>query len=247
MKGSFRFQFYPVAPAFSQSKMGKDVPMKLRRVGSEVFGSAVLVMTVVGSGEMATNLSDDTGVQLLINSLSTAAILYALITLLADISGAHFNPLVTLVLAYKREIKIAETLQFIIAQFIGALIGAGLANLVFDLPVFTASTKVRSGSHLFLSEIIATAGLIFIIFAAIDQKREKKIPTLVACWIGAAYFFTSSTSFANPAVTFARGWSDTFAGIAPESIAPFIAAQLIGAVLGLLISQSLSFKSKGKK
>ena len=247
MKGSFRFQFYPVAPAFSQSKMGKDVPMKLRRVGSEVFGSAVLVMTVVGSGEMATNLSDDTGVQLLINSLSTAAILYALITLLADISGAHFNPLVTLVLAYKREMKIAETLQFIIAQFIGALIGAGLANLVFDLPVFTASTKVRSGSHLFLSEIIATAGLIFIIFAALDQKREKKIPTLVACWIGAAYFFTSSTSFANPAVTFARGWSDTFAGIAPESIAPFIAAQLIGAVLGLLISQSLSVKSKGRK
>jgi len=247
MKGSSQNEFYPVAHAFSWPKIGKDVAMKLRKVGSEVLGSAVLVMTVVGSGEMATNLSDDTGVQLLINSLSTAAILYALITLLADISGAHFNPLVTLVLAYKREMKIAETLQFIVAQFIGTLIGAGLANLVFDLPVFTASTKVRSGSHLFLSEIIATAGLIFIIFAAIDQKREKKIPTLVACWIGAAYFFTSSTSFANPAVTFARGWSDTFAGIAPESIAPFIGAQLIGAVLGLLISQSLSVKSKGKK
>ncbi|MSO28184.1 MAG: aquaporin family protein [Candidatus Planktophila sp.] len=221
--------------------------MKLRRVGSEVFGSAVLVMTVIGSGEMAENLSSDTGVQLLINSLSTAAILYALITLLADISGAHFNPLVTLVLAYKREMSIAETARFIIAQFVGALIGAGLANLVFDLAVFTASTKVRSGGHLFLSEIIATAGLIFIIFAAIDQKRDKKIPTLVACWIGAAYFFTSSTSFANPTVTFARGWSDTFAGIAPKSIAPFIAAQLIGAVLGLALSQSLSVKGKGKE
>jgi glycerol uptake facilitator-like aquaporin len=227
--------------------MSKDVAMKLRMVGSEVLGTAVLVMTVIGSGVMATNLSADTGVQLLINSLSTAAILYALITLLADISGAHFNPLVTLVLAFKREMKLAETAQFIIAQFIGALIGAGFANLVFDLPVFTASTKVRSGSNLFLSEVIATAGLIFIIFAAIDQKRDKKIPTLVACWIGAAYFFTSSTSFANPAVTFARGWSDTFAGIAPESIAPFIAAQLIGAVLGLLLSQSLSVKSKRKK
>jgi glycerol uptake facilitator-like aquaporin len=247
MKGSFHFQFYPVAQAFSQPKMGNDVAMKLRRVGSEVLGTAVLVMTVIGSGKMATNLSDDTGVQLLINSLSTAAILYALITLLADVSGAHFNPLVTLVLAYKREMKLAETAQFILAQFIGALIGAGLANLIFDLPVFTASTKVRSGSNLFLSEVIATAGLIFIIFAAIDQKRDKKIPTLVACWIGAAYFFTSSTSFANPAVTFARGWSDTFAGIAPESIAAFIAAQLIGAVLGLLLSQSLSVKSKGKK
>jgi glycerol uptake facilitator-like aquaporin len=227
--------------------MGKDVSMKLRNIGSEVLGSAVLVMTVIGSGEMATNLSPDTGVQLLINSLSTAAILYALITLLADISGAHFNPLVTLVLAYKREMKIAETVQYVIAQFSGALIGAGLANLVFDLPLFTASTKVRNGGHLFLSEIIATAGLIFIIFAALDQKRDKKIPTLVACWIGAAYFFTSSTSFANPAVTFARGWSDTFAGIAPKSIAPFIAAQLIGAILGLLLSQSLSVKSKGKK
>ncbi len=227
--------------------MGNNVAMNFRKVGSETMGSAVLVMTVIGSGEMAQNLSSDTGLQLLINSLCTAAILYALITLLADISGAHFNPLATLVLAYKREMKIAETAQFILAQFIGALIGAGLANLVFDLPLFTASTKVRSGSHLFLSEIIATAGLIFIIFAAIDQKREKKIPTLVACWIGAAYFFTSSTSFANPAVTFARGWSDTFAGIAPKSIAPFIAAQLIGAVLGLALSQSLSVKSKGKK
>ncbi len=215
--------------------------------GSELFGSAVLVMTVIGSGEMAQNLSSDTGVQLLINSLSTAAILYALITLLSDISGAHFNPLVTLVLAYKREMKIAQTIQFIVAQFVGALIGAGLANLIFDLPVFTASTKVRSGGNLFLSEIVATAGLIFIIFAALDQKRDKKIPTLVACWIGAAYFFTSSTSFANPAVTFARGWSDTFAGIAPKSIAPFIAAQLLGAILGLILSQSLSVKSKGKK
>jgi glycerol uptake facilitator-like aquaporin len=195
MKGSFRIQFYPVAQAFSPSKMGNDVAMKLRRVGSEVLGSAVLVMTVIGSVEMATNLSSDTGVQLLINSLSTAAILYALITLLADISGAHFNPLVTLVLAYKREMKISETVQYIFAQFIGTLIGAGLANLIFDLPLFTASTKVRSGGNLCLSEIIATAGLIFIIFAAIDQKRDKKIPTLVACWIGAAYFFTSSPNF----------------------------------------------------
>lgn len=227
--------------------MGNNVAMNLRKVGSETLGSAVLVMTVIGSGEMAQNLSSDTGLQLLINSLCTAAILYLLITLLADISGAHFNPLVTLIVAYKREISISESLRFISAQFVGALIGAGLANLVFDLPVFTASTHVRNGGNLLLSEIIATAGLIFIIFAAIDQKREKKAPTLVACWIGAAYFFTSSTSFANPAVTFARGWSDTFAGIAPKSIAPFIAAQLIGAVLGLALSQSLSVKSKGKK
>lgn len=233
--------------AFSRSKVGHDGPMKIRKAGAELLGSAILVMTVIGSGEMAQSLSDDIAVQLLANSLCTAAILYLLITLLADISGAHFNPLVTLIVAYKREISPTQSLQFIFAQFLGALIGAGLANLLFELPLFTASTHVRSGNHLFLSEIIATAGLIFTIFIAIDQKREKKIPVLVACWIGAAYFFTSSTSFANPAVTFARGWSNTFAGIAPESIAPFIAAQLIGAILGLVLSQSLSSKGKSKK
>jgi glycerol uptake facilitator-like aquaporin len=221
--------------------------MKIRQAGAELLGSAVLVMTVIGSGEMAQNLSQDTAVQLLINSLCTAAILYSLITLLADISGAHFNPLVTLIIAYKREMSLGQSLQFIFAQFLGALTGAGLANLLFELPLFTASTHLRTGSHLFLSEIIATAGLIFTIFIAIDQKREKKIPVLVACWIGAAYFFTSSTSFANPAVTFARGWSNTFAGIAPESIAPFIAAQFVGAILGLVLSQSLSSKGKSKK
>lgn len=236
-----------MAKAFSLSKIGHDEPMNIRKAGAEFLGSAILVMTVIGSGKMAQNLSTDTAVQLLINSIATAAILYLLITLLADISGAHFNPLVTLIVAYKREISLGQTLQFIFAQFLGALTGAGLANLLFDLPVFTASTNVRSGNHLLLSEIIATAGLIFTIFTAIDQKREKKIPALVACWIGAAIFFTSSTSFANPAVTFARGWSDTFAGIAPESIALFIAAQLIGAVLGLVLSQLLSSKGKNKK
>ncbi len=233
--------------AFSPSKVGNDVPMNIRQAGAELLGSAVLVMTVIGSGEMAQNLSTDTAVQLLINSLCTAAILYLLITLLADISGAHFNPLVTLIIAYKREMSLGQSLQFIFAQFLGALTGAGLANLLFELPLFTASTHLRTGSHLFLSEIIATAGLIFTIFIAIDQKREKKIPVLVACWIGAAYFFTSSTSFANPAVTFARGWSNTFAGIAPESIAPFIAAQFVGAILGLVLSQSFSSKGKRKK
>jgi len=221
--------------------------MKIRKVGAELLGSAVLVLTVIGSGEMAQSLSDDIAVQLLANSLCTAAILYLLITLLGDISGAHFNPLVTLITLYKREISINQTLQFLFAQFIGALTGAGLANLLFDLPLFTASTKIRTGDNLLLSEIIATAGLVFTIFIAIDQSKEKKIPALVACWIGAAYFFTSSTSFANPAVTFARGWSNTFAGIAPESIAPFIGAQLVGAVIGLALSQSLSGKGKRKK
>jgi glycerol uptake facilitator-like aquaporin len=221
--------------------------VKIRKAGAEFLGSAVLVMTVIGSGEMAQSLTSDVALQLLINSIATAAILYLLITLIADISGAHFNPLVTLIIAYKRELSLGQMMQFIVAQFLGSLTGTGLANLLFYLPLFTASSHVRSGSHLFLSEIIATAGLVFTIFIAIDQKREKKIPVLVACWIGAAYFFTSSTSFANPAVTFARGWSNTFAGIAPESIAPFIAAQLIGAVLGFALTQSLSSKGKNKR
>jgi len=221
--------------------------MKIRKVGAELLGSAVLVMTVIGSGEMAQSLSSDVAVQLLINALCTSAILYLLITLLGDISGAHFNPLVTLVFAYRKEQSGKLTWQYIAAQFLGALVGTALANLIFNLSIFTASTHVREGSHLYLSEIVATAGLLFTIFIAIDQKRDKKIPTLVACWIGAAYFFTSSTSFANPAVTFARGWSDTFAGIAPVSIAPFIAAQVIGALLGLLLIQSFSSQSKSKK
>jgi len=203
-------------------------------------------MTVVGSGEMAQSLSSDVGVQLLINALSTSAILYLLITVLADVSGAHLNPLVSLIATYKKDLKISESLSYISAQFSGGLIGVALANLMFDLPVFTASSHIRSGGSLFLSEVIATTGLIFIILTAFDLKREKKIPNLVACWIGAAYFFTSSTSFANPAVTFARGWSDTFAGIAPRSIALFIVAQLIGAILGLILSRAISVKSKGK-
>jgi len=203
-------------------------------------------MTVVGSGEMAQSLSSDLGVQLLINALSTSAILYLLITVLADVSGAHLNPLISLIATYKKDLKISESLSYISAQFSGGLIGVALANLMFDLPVFTASSHIRSGGSLFLSEVIATTGLIFIILTAFDLKREKKIPNLVACWIGAAYFFTSSTSFANPAVTFARGWSDTFAGIAPRSIALFIVAQLIGAILGLILSRAISVKSKGK-
>ena len=173
--------------------------------------------------------------------------MYLLITILGDVSGAHFNPLVSLVAAYKKDLKISESIGYVASQFAGGLIGVALANLMFEMPAFTASTQIRSGGHLYVSEVIATAGLIFIIFAALDQKREKKIPNLVACWIGAAYFFTSSTSFANPAVTFARSWSDTFAGIAPKSIAAFIEAQIVGAIFGLIFSKSLSVKSKGKK
>ena len=214
--------------------------MLRNRLFAEYLGTATIVATVVGSGIMATNLSTDVGIQLLINTVATVFTLYIAITLLGPISGAHFNPLVSLIAAYKKDLKISESLGYIGSQFAGGLIGVALANLMFELPALTASTHIRSGGHLYLSEVIATAGLIFIIFAALDQKREKKIPNLVACWIGAAYFFTSSTSFANPAITIGRVFSDTFAGIAPSSVLPFIVAQLVGATIGLFVVKSIA-------
>ena len=196
---------------------------------------------------MATNLSKDVGVQLTINSAATGLILYILITLLGPISGAHFNPVVTGIQIFKKNITPSLAATYLAAQLVGAVIGVALANFIFKLPIIEISQKERTGSDLFVSEILATAGLVFIIFTAIAQKSEAKIPVLVGAYISAAYFFTSSTSFANPAVTVARTLSDSFAGIAPASVLPFIAAQVIGAVLGLLLSQSLNVKSKGKK
>jgi glycerol uptake facilitator-like aquaporin len=147
---------------------------------------------------------------------------------------------------FKRNITPSLAATYLAAQLVGAVIGVALANFIFKLPIIEISQKERTGSDLFVSEILATAGLVFIIFTAIAQKHEAKIPVLVGTYISAAYFFTSSTSFANPAVTVARTLSDSFAGIAPASVLPFIAAQVIGAVLGLLLSQSLNVKSKGK-
>jgi glycerol uptake facilitator-like aquaporin len=220
--------------------------MKIRSAGAELLGTATLLLVVIGSGVMATNLSKDVGVQLTINSAATGLILYILITLLVPISGAHFNPVVTGIQMFKRNITPSLAATYLAAQLVGAVIGVALANFIFKLPIIEISQKERTGSDLFVSEILATAGLVFIIFTAIAQKHEAKIPVLVGTYISAAYFFTSSTSFANPAVTVARTLSDSFAGIAPASVLPFIAAQVIGAVLGLLLSQSLNVKSKGK-
>lgn len=221
--------------------------MKIRSAGAELLGTATLLLVVIGSGVMATNLSKDVGVQLTINSAATGLILYILITLLGPISGAHFNPVVTGIQMFKKNITPSLAATYLAAQLVGAVIGVALANVIFNLPIIVISQKDRTGADLFVSEILATAGLVFIIFTAIAQKSEAKIPVLVGAYISAAYFFTSSTSFANPAVTLARTLSDSFAGIAPASVLPFIAAQVIGAVLGLLLSQSLNVKSKGKK
>ena len=195
---------------------------------------------------MATNLSQDVGVQLTINSAATGLILYILITLLGPISGAHFNPVVTLIQFFKKNITASLTVAYLVAQISGAVIGVALANFIFNLPTIEISQKDRTGTDLFVSEILATTGLVFIIFTAIAQKSEAKIPVLVGAYISAAYFFTSSTSFANPAVTLARTLSDSFAGIAPASVLPFIAAQVIGAIVGIALTNFITSTNQGK-
>ena len=233
-----------MALVITRSSIAEDREVNLRRTIAELFGTATLLLVVIGSGVMATNLSKDVGVQLTINSAATGLILYILITLLGPISGAHFNPVVTTIQLFKKNMTASLAAAYLAAQLIGAVIGVALANFIFNLPIIEISQKDRTGAELFVSEILATAGLVFIIFTAIAQKSEAKIPVLVGAYISAAYFFTSSTSFANPAVTVARTLSDTFAGIAPSSVAPFIAAQILGAVLGLVITKFINSPNK---
>jgi glycerol uptake facilitator-like aquaporin len=212
----------------------------VNKLVSEFLGTCLLVCIVVGSGIMATNLSQDIGVQLLINAVSTVFGLMVLIQLLMPISGAHFNPVVTLVNLIQKNVSISTFIKFSIVQTAGAITGAILANAMFNLALFETSTKIRSGSNLYLGEVIATAGLILVINLLVSQEKTALIPVMVASWIGSAYFFTSSTSFANPAVTVGRIFSESFAGIAPSSVLQFIAAQIIGALLGLGIFKVVS-------
>ena len=204
----------------------------MKRSIAEFFGTALLVAVVVGSGTMAVNISQDVGVQLLINTIATIFALGLLIELLGPISGAHFNPLVTIISVFRREKSLSELLFYVIAQCAGGISGAMLANLMFSHPAIYMSQNTRSGSNLWLGEVVATAGLIFVIFQAISFGKSKIIPILVPAWIGSAYFFTSSTSFANPAVTVARAFSDTFSGIKLSSVSGFVGAQIVGALIG---------------
>jgi glycerol uptake facilitator-like aquaporin len=207
----------------------------LRKWLAEYIGTATLVCVVVGSGIMGTNLSKDSGVALLINAFSTIFALALLILIIAPISGAHFNPAVSLVQVLRREMNAVEFLSFISAQIAGAISGAIIANVMFDLEAIQISTNERVSTGTFIGEVIATAGLITVIFVLVARSQDKLIPVAVAAWIGSAYLFTSSTSFANPAVTIGRVFSDTFAGINPGSVLPFIIAQLVGAILGIAI------------
>lgn len=216
----------------------------MRKPLAEYFGTSSLALAVVGSGIMATNLTDDVALQLLINAAATGAILWLIITLFAPISGAHFNPLVSAIALYRREIGIKQILHYCLAQILGAISGAILANLLFDLDVFELSTKVREGSNILLSEVVATAGLIFLIFHLVAIGKEKRIAAGVASYIFAAYFFTSSTSFANPAITIGRIFSNSFTGIEATSALTFIPLQIAGAAIGYMAVQLLRVKGK---
>ncbi|CAB4920714.1 unannotated protein [freshwater metagenome] len=214
--------------------------MKIRTALAEFLGTALLAMAVVGSGVMATNLTKDVGLQLFIVAFATFLILALIIQMFAPISGAHFNPAVTLVTFINKGISLATAIQYVLVQVIGGFIGVVLANVMFNLPAIGASTHSKTSSNLLLGEVIATAGLILVIQIVSKQSDGRYVPIAVAGWIGSAYFFTSSTTFANPAVTFARAFSDTFAGIEINSVPGFVAAQLIGAVIGLAVAKGLS-------
>ena len=220
----------------------------LGRSLAEFIGTAVLVGTVVGSGIMGTNLSDDLAIALLVNALATIFVLALLIFILGPVSGAHFNPVVSFISVLRKSQKASEALAYSVSQILGAISGSITANFMFNLPAVQLSSNLRVSPGTLLGEVIATAGLIIVIFVLVDRKRTELIPLTVAGWIGAAYFFTSSTSFANPAVTIGRAFTDTFSGIAPESVAPFIAAQFVGAILGLVATRALSLKkTKARK
>jgi glycerol uptake facilitator-like aquaporin len=203
-----------------------------RRVVAEALGTALLIIAVIGSGIMATNLSpDDAGLQLLENAAATAGALIGVILMFGAVSGAHFNPAVTLVDRWFGSITTGDALWYVVAQTIGGCVGAVIANLMFSLPAVEWSTTRRSSGGLWLSEVVATIGLLLVIHGCVRTGRAAAVPFAVGLWIGGAYWFTSSTSFANPAVTVARMLSDSFAGIEPSSAPMFILMQLVGACL----------------
>jgi len=204
-----------------------------RRLTAEFVGTFFLLLAVVGSGIMAEKLSTDVGLQLLENSFATAGALTCLILTFGRVSGAHFNPVVTLWARLDGGIDNRTALSYIAVQIPGAILGTMAANIIFELDAVHWSTKQRSDPSLWLSEVLATFGLLMVIIGVVRSRKDHWVAISVAAYIGGAYFFTSSTSFANPAVTVARTFSDTFAGIAPTSAPMFIVCQLIGCLLAV--------------
>jgi len=210
------------------------IPVLARRLFAEALGTAMLVAAVVGSGIAAQHLSPgDPGLQLFENAAATAAALVAIILALGPVSGAHLNPVVTLADRLFGGVTTVEAAAYVVAQLVGGAVGAVVANLMFSLPAVELSTHARTSGALWSSEVVATFGLLIVIFGVVRSGRSTAAPFAVGAYIGAAYFFTSSTSFANPAVTVARTLSNTFAGIAPGSVPPFVLAQLIGSALAV--------------
>lgn len=209
----------------------------LRKLAAEGLGTALLLATIVGSGIMAAKLAGgNTAIALLGNTIPTGAILVVLISTLGPISGAHLNPLVSLASLVNRTMTAKEAVAYIAAQFIGALLGVIIAHAMFDLPLLQASTTMRSGTAQWLAEVVASFGLLTVIFLSV-KNAPQQVALNVGLYITAAYWFTASTSFANPAVTLARSFSDTFAGIRPEDVLGFVLAQLVGAALAIAVDR----------
>lgn len=209
-----------------------DLP---RRLAAEALGTCALVCTVVGSGIMADKLSDDVAVSLLGNTIPTGAILVVLITILGPVSGAHFNPAVSFGFALRRDLPWGELTPYVLAQIAGGIIGTWAAHLMFELAVVQLSQTVRSGSAQWFAEFVATFGLMAVILGGI-RFRNDAVPWLVGLYITAAYWFTASTSFANPAVAISRALTDTFSGIRPVDLPGFITAELIGAAIAVAVT-----------
>ena len=212
--------------------------MKNRIFIGEFIGSAFLVMIIVGSGIMAQNLTRDFAVMLLANTLATGAGLFVLINSIANISGAHFNPVVTMAMYFTKKIKKDLIFTYLSAQILGCLLGVMLANFMFDLPFIELSSKARPGFNIFIAEVIATFGLIFIIFGSL-KNGTVAVAASVATYITAGYWFTSSTSFANPAVALARTFTDTFTGINYLNTPSYIIAEILGALIALLVIKKI--------
>ena len=213
-----------------------------RAIGMEFIGTMILAVAIVGSGHMAANLAQDGGVKLLINALATALGLAVEIKVGMKTSGAHFNPAVTLVMVILKKISNEVAALYIAAQVLGAILGVGIANLIYDQSFLKQSSIIRDGSNLFFSELFATAVLVLIILTF--RKKDELIAIYVPIWIFGAILFTSSTSFANPAITIGRVFTNSFTGIALDSVLLFVVAQLIGALVGLVVAKNLTIAGK---
>ena len=217
-----------------------------QRLAAESLGTALLVATVVGSGIMAESLTKDTALALLGNTIPTGAILVVLITIFGPVSGAHFNPAVTLVFALKRELPVRDALLYVAAQIIGGILGTMMAHAMFAMPILEASIKMRTGGAQWFAEGVAAFGLVATILGGIRFERAS-VPWLVGLYITAAYWFTASTSFANPAVAIARSMTNTFSGIRPQDLPGFIGAEISGAIVSLLFITWLLGTSNNKR